>query len=360
MSPADFQPVRRDSVPGGPVRVRPVGVILAAILLGLLGCLGLFSSFSMLAVAMFGRSGQMGPLPPGAVGVELVMGVFLLLTSALCVLVAIGLFQVKRWARVGTLVLSGLMVVSLGLSAIGCVAFAFSSPLMNSPAAANAPITPEMMRSAFLVMGFIFLVLALVGVWWLVYFNRKSVRDLFATEGLVTAPEHDGNIADSDLRPAVRHRSLTEILLICLGIVYLLGALNGPVVAAVHLPLFFFGMIFRGVTAASLAVAFSLLSALVGVGLLRRMKLAWFGAVIFQVVGVLSGVMLFLPSTRAAMAVYQQELQQRMSAWMPASAGAGNQFAQSQASLLSSAVFALVIGGGILWFLLRARPLFEK
>jgi len=353
-----LQPVSPRPEPGGAVRVRPVGVMVAAIVLGLLGCLGLFSSFSILAVVLFGHAQQMSQYPPGVAALQIAMGFLMLGVSAICVLVAIGLFQMKRWARVGALVVGGLMAVFYGLGAIGCVAFGLSS-LVNTANAPNA--TPEMMRAAFLGMGFAFLLLALIGGWWLVYFNLRRVRDLFANGGLAAAvPVQDGNFSDGEIRPLAKHRSLTEILLICLAVVYLLGAVNGPVLAVLHLPLFFFGVIFRGAAAAAFAIVFSVTSLLVGIGLLRRVKLAWIGAVVLQGVGILSSLTLFVPRTRATMAAYQQELQQRMLTWLPTSTGAGGQFTQSPTTWLASAVFGLVIGGAILWFLFRARPLFEK
>jgi hypothetical protein len=353
VSSFDFQPASQELNGRGPVRRRPLGLILAAVSLGLLGCIGLFSSFSVLAVALFAHTTRIPP-PPILVGMEIAIGLGMLVVSALCVLVMIGLFQIKHWARIGVSLIGGFMAMLLGLSAIGCIIFAFSS-LVNTAAPPNTPnVTPAMMRVAFLSMGFAFLLLTTVGIWWLVYFNLQRTRELFAAGGLATAP------ADAAATSAVKRRSLTEILLICLAVIYLLGAIGGPVLALLHLPFFFLGMILRGAAGTIFALSISAISVGIGIGLLRRMKLAWFVAIGWQAMGLLSCLMLFLPSTRAAMAAYQQELQQQMNAWAPVSQSAASQFAQSPANALSSAVFGLVVGLAILWLLLRARPLFEK
>jgi hypothetical protein len=356
MSSPEFQPVLRDGSSGRPVR--PVGVIVAAIVLGLLGCMGLFASFSILAAALFVHSAQTAQYPPGMVGVQIAMGFVTLLVSAFCVLVVIGLFQMKSWARIGILILGGFITVVYGLAGIGFIAFGLSS-LVNTPNPGAPNVTPAVMRAAFLGMGVMFFLLALVGVWWLVYFNLRRIRELFATGALVAAPESAESFAGAAVAPPARQRSVTEILLICLAVVYMLGALNGPILVAFHWPLFFFGVVLRGTAGAVCALLMSALSLAVGIGLLRRAKPAWFGAIALQVVGVLSGLLLFVPSVRATMVAYQQEIQQRIFSWMPASQ-LGNPYVQTPGIFLFSAVFGLVLALAILWFLLRARPLFEK
>jgi hypothetical protein len=90
-----------------------------------------------------------------------------------------------------------------------------------------------------------------LGIWWLVYFNRKQVRDIFAGAG--------GQIAESR-RP---------FLIALLAVLNLIGAAGCLLMALLPLPLLLLGFILHGWQKTAICFAFAALQAAVGIGLWR-------------------------------------------------------------------------------------------
>jgi hypothetical protein len=149
-----------------------------------------------------------------------------------------------------------------------------------------------------------------------------------------------------------------DILVTCLAVLYLLGAASGVVMALLRFPLFFLGFTFRRVAASLLSITFALLALGLGLGLLRRIKPAWFVALAFQVFGSISSLLVLIPGYRSRLAGYQQELNQWLFSWMNFTPQTANQPTQGPAYFVGF-FFAFLLGVAILWLLLRACPLFE-
>jgi len=166
--------------PVHPARQRPIGLILAAIVLALMTCYGLLAGATIAFIAFASRTPQTAKYPI-VMAIELAMGGISLLISGFCAATAVGLFRIQRWARYGILILGGLLAIFSALFAIGSIAFAFSSFLANPPTTtSNAPpFNPAVIKTIFLGMGGFFLIVSLIGIWWLVYFNLRRIRALF-------------------------------------------------------------------------------------------------------------------------------------------------------------------------------------
>jgi len=275
---------------------RPIGLILAAVALGLMTCQGFLSAGIAIFSALVIRPPETAQYP-AITAVEIGIGVIMLLISGLCAFVVVGIFRLKGWARI--LILGGLLVLFSAPVAILFIALAFTS-FINT---ADTPgVSPAAMRFIFLGMGG---VLMLVGIWWLVYFNLRRIRALFARNGTPVQPEL---LLYTSLPPAqgpeASSRNVIEILLTCLAVLYLFGAASGIVMALTQFPLFFLGFTFRGVSGSVVALAFAIFNLGVGIGILRRVKLAWVAALAFQFVGLISTLLMFLPRNRALMADY--------------------------------------------------------
>jgi len=280
---------------------RPIGLILAAVALGLMTCQGFLSAGIAIFSALVIRPPETAQYP-AITAVEIGIGVIMLLISGLCAFVVVGIFRLKGWARIGILILGGLLVLFSTPVAILFIAFAFTS-FINT---ADTPgVSPAAMRFIFLGMGGVLMLVALVGIWWLVYFDLRRIRALFARNGTPVQPEL---LPYASLPPAqgpeASSRNVIEILLTCLAVLYLFGAASGIVMALTQFPLFFLGFTFRGVSGSVVALAFAIFNLGVGIGILRRVKLAWVAALAFQFVGLISTLLMFLPRNRALMADY--------------------------------------------------------
>jgi len=351
-------PVSTPLVPAPGPR-RPAGVVVAAVVLGLMTCWGLLSGALVIFGAIFVHSPQLDQYPV-IEAVQIVMGVVVLLISGFCAYTVVGLFRMRNWARITILILGGLIAFFSLLSAGVYAAMALSSLAAH----ANAPgVSPFMMKAILLGVSGFSAVVGLIGVWWLVYFNLKRVRMLFA----VGSPGHQQEIASqvpvapAQIEPSGGNRSVMEAMLIGLAALYLLGSVALVIEAFLQVPIFFLGYVFRGTSAALILLAFGVINIWLGIGLLRRQKAAWVGALAVNGIGLVSLLGFLSPHMRAQMASYELEVTHRMLGAMSPPLQQQNQIEAMQGwAFLPGAIVGTVILGAIIWFLLLARPLFER
>lgn len=340
-----------------PVPGRPVGLVLAAMSLALMTCFWLMVGGLGLFSGMFLHTPQIEQYPAIA-AIQIASSLAILTICAFCVFTVVGLFRVKNWARISILILGGLLAFISLVSAIGYAVMAMSS-LMDQPDTSGT--SPIALKFIFLSMSSVSLVVMLIGVWWLVYFNLRRIRALFATRATQVLPDPTVAMPMPVMTPvpipAKRGRSVIETLMIGLAVLYVLGVAGFIFNAVLQVPIFFLGFIFRGTAAMVLMLAFSVLNLWVGIGLLRRMKAAWVGAFVINGLGLLSILGLVLPSVRARMAAYQQEVMRSMfHGALPAVPL--NQLLQGPVYVIS-ALSGILTVGAVIWLLVLAKPLFE-
>jgi hypothetical protein len=107
---------------------------------------------------------------------------------------------------------------------------------------------------------------------WLIYFNLRLIRELFAAGGAPALYEPLPYTAESRVERS--GRSAIEILLTCLAVIYVFGAVSDVVMAFVQLLLFFLGFIVRGLPASVFSIVLFGINAGLAVGILRRSRLA--------------------------------------------------------------------------------------
>jgi hypothetical protein len=180
---------------------------------------------------------------------------------------------------------------------------------MPTPMPAAAP-SPVSLQVVFLGMAAFYAFLALIGAWWLVYFNLKPVRAAFsATAQPVMAP----GLSESQTIMAQPQAGTPgwRIVIIVWACLMLLSVLYVPMVFLMHVPLFMFGIILRGTPATVLILVLFAVQIVMGVGLLRKWKGAWYLALAWQVYSVVFFLSFLLPGTLARFTAYQQELMGR-------------------------------------------------
>lgn len=154
----------------------PAGMVVAAVVLGLMAFVGLVVA----ACSAFALFLSHHPVIPRITSVRLTVAGLDTLLLALVILSAftiVGLFRRKSWARYSMTLLGLLDFVTFGLAAacilIGRVKWGMAAmPIPNHP---NLTVGDIMLGFAAFYAG-----LALVGVWWMIYFNVRSVRLVFA------------------------------------------------------------------------------------------------------------------------------------------------------------------------------------
>jgi hypothetical protein len=203
-----------------------------------------------LALVIAGKSNPAIKEPAAVVGV--VVGMFFLIGPAIWGLAtSIGLFRLKRWARLSILVFS----VLLALMSIFSAPILLLIPLPQTPGADPQAAT----YFRFGMAGF-YALLAAIGIWWFILFTRRSVREQFGAYSGTVAMQL-GSVPAS---PAGRPVSITIIAWLMI-----VGAAFAPLNFWLHPPIPFMWAMLSGWPAALYTGIYAVLALYVGIGLLR-------------------------------------------------------------------------------------------
>lgn len=240
--------------------MRPFGVVFSAILL-LLGSL-LQLPFALLMaftgvflhkqIASGGLRGSPGPIPGWMPAYMFALCGFFIALALWGILTTVGIFRLRRWARYSILIIGGALAL-FGLVAllVTLAILIFPMNVAAGPDASQVQTVQAMTRVMFGVIALIHALATAVGISWLVYFNLKKVRELFA--GAI------GSIPQSR-RP---------FLISVLAVLNLIGAAGCLLMAFLPLPAVIVGLILYGWQKAVLYLALAALQAAVGIGLWR-------------------------------------------------------------------------------------------
>lgn len=162
----------------------PAGVAIAAVVLGLMSFVGLLIAAASI-IAQFVMNTPLIPHIPAVRMVSAGIDAFVIALVILAVCTIIGLFRLKAWARYSVLFLGLLDLLAFSFMAIGFLIARvkwWMAPL-------SLPNNPHLKVGDILLWLAIFYgILALIGVWWMIYFNAKSVRESFANAQLRLTP----------------------------------------------------------------------------------------------------------------------------------------------------------------------------
>ena len=259
---------------------RPAGVVVAAVVLGLMALIGIFISVGSILVKLLMHNPAI-PAVPGIKAMMVATTAVLLGFFLFCAWTVVGLFQLRRWARYAILAIGG---VEFSFSALMCGTMILMRN-MPLPVPATGP-SPVSIQAVFLGMGMFYGLLSLIGVWWLAYFNLAAVRSAFShgiTLGVATEsalPGVEGVQPHELIQP--RCTPGWRIVIVVWACLMLLSILYLPFIFAMHVPLFFFGMVLRGTVANVLMLILLGIQFYMGVGLLRKWKPAWYLALAWQ------------------------------------------------------------------------------
>jgi hypothetical protein len=154
----------------------PAGVVIAALVLGLLAFVGLLIAVCS-AFALFMSN---SPLIPRIPSVRLVAGGLDALILALVILAActiVGLFRLKIWARYAITLLGLLDLLLFAAMTAAVLIGRVKSGMASMPIPHNPTLT---LGEIMLFLAAFYAALALIGVWWMVYFNTRRMREIFA------------------------------------------------------------------------------------------------------------------------------------------------------------------------------------
>jgi hypothetical protein len=317
-------------------RSASVTVAAVAAILGGLFFLLCFSA-ALLVMLLVKLPGTFSEVPPFLRNFMLATQGFMICVSLFGIATGIGLIYLRPWARISILIWGGMSVF---FGVIG-IPMAF---LMSFSPNANAPNLPaESMQAVRWVFLGVYGMPLLIGFWWLILFNRKTVKAQFA--GAPVSAD-----AGLPLKPACPRP------IAVLAWLYITAILNLLVLPFLpfRVPVFVFGRVLHGSVGLTILILSCLACLVSGVGLLKLKPWSYSLTIGLQFFWLASGVVTVLNANyNAAMDSMMKELQASM--YLPETQFSSMSFAHHYGWTL---ILGLVIAGAILGLLVYYRPRF--
>jgi hypothetical protein len=335
---------------------RSIGITVISVL-SLLGSTVTFAiGIFMLAVMVLAPVPRANPFPgPPTLFRVLFLAISLmyLLPAAWGVLSGVGLWRLKNWARISTIVFSVLLILMGGFAGL-------MSLLVPVP---TTPSDASVMLGVRVGMGVFWLTQLGIGIWWFVFLNRAKVKEQFGQAAPVLAAPamqpaysvQSGSIGAVQPGAAEPPLSIKIIAWFMLA-----GCMLLPLGLVLRGPVFLFTRTLMGWPAVWVYLAFAAAQLGIGVGLLRVKPAARKAAIIyFAFTFVNSAVFYFTPGGHARM-LGLLENQQSMFPWMRAFQGQTEFQFDFTPFLVVGAILGLVMITVPLYFLITRKMAFEK
>ena len=315
-----------DSRPRATASVIAAGVV--AVIAGLL-CL-VMMSLGFLAILFGGTQLPPAQFPPALRNIVLGVMVFCICLSAFGVATGVGVFLLRKWARISLLIWGGCCV----FFGVFGGAVALFMPLAGAPGMPEMP--PGALQEFRLAMVCIYGMPALIGAWWLFLFNRKNVKAQFTGEAVELAAQKP--------RPPLPISILAWLYITTAAHIVILPFLP------FSMPLILFGHYFSGSVATGSYVVLCLVFTVVGIGLLKLKPLSYSATIGLNLFFLASGIVTIVnPNYSSQMQSLYQQFQNSMH--LPAGPVYAPNFSQSR----WSAYFGLLISVAVIGLLLYLR-----
>jgi hypothetical protein len=330
---------------------KPAGVIAAAVVMGLMALLGILGVSFTLVVFLFMHN----PVNlPGFRVIVVLSNVFVLAFFLFCGWTVVGLFRMRHWARGAAIVIGALVCLFSAGAGVGMLAVHNFVPAMPPPAPGEPASVLSIVPLVIAGLAAFYFLVALIGLWWAIYFSLPKVRAAFSGAGLmVTNPEivpHGGSVVVAPLlEEGVSGWRIVILVWACL---MLLAILYMPIVFLMHVPVFLFGAVVGGGAEVAYVVLMTALLLLLGVGLIRKWKFAWYLSLAWQIFAVAYGLTFLVPGMWNKFIAYETNLMDR---WSPP----GVAPAMSTASLFGP-LLAIGFGLGAVLVIVVTVALFKR
>ncbi|MGD0442658.1 MAG: hypothetical protein ABSA39_01860 [Edaphobacter sp.] len=322
---------------------RPVGLVLSAIVLGLAAFFLLLTTALMVFAGILARNQpSISAAPHFVTYLMLALSVFYSALSVWAILTVIGILRLRSWARYSILIIGG------GLAVIGCFAALFTvlgRTMMSRLPTQQPAVDPHVMTAVFLFLAAFYLLIAAVGIWWLVYFNLRPVREIF---------QNPNALLSSDAATSVRLSRVPTAIKIIGGFL-LFSAIMCLFCILLPFPAFILGFILTPTATHILYLGFAALTATMGYGLLRLKESARILTIAFQIFGCVNIGLATLPWYQAQFRLYMTQITSSMLAFPTQP----QTFAYGRTFILLSCLWCLIIYGVVIWLLHRHRAAFK-
>ena len=327
------------------VTVIAVLSMIGSILLLLMGIL------VIVVLAFFPPPSSNAQIPPSLFKMLLVFGALVYIAPSVWgISTSVGLFRLRKWARISIIVFSILLILMAVFS--GLMSFLIPTPPVQGA-------DPGFFSVFRLVMAGFWLALAAIGTWWLIFFTRSGVKAQFEpSANSLPAAAFPGAIP-GPMRPALSNKPGRPVSLTVIACLLLLGALFMPIAFLMHMPGIFLTKIVTGWPAAAYYLAITFASLYIGIGLFRLWPLARKVGVVYSVFLLINSAVFYLAPGGVGRMKSLIETQSTMFPWM--------RLTQTQLTLQPDMAPAMIFGGvtGLLiviaqiYFLVSRKEAFE-
>lgn len=358
---------------------RSAGITVIAIL-ALIGSALLLMIAVLMAVTMFVApipDTNNAQLPPMFFKVfKVVLPLVYALPAIWGIVTAVGLLGLRNWARISTIVFSVLLIIFSAFGILTSMVFFLKPPPGNG-------LDPRAVFFIGVTMAVFALVQIGIGIWWMVFFNRASVKAQFVPRLLPFAdsgqgaapyaidtpysamPPPPGLASPTDLAPppslpiAAPNSSGRPLSISIIAWYLLAGCLFIPFSLFLHSPTALFLTILTGWRAAMFFLVIAGVHVYAGTTLLR-MKPAgrWIGIGYF-IFNLLNIAVFYLAPGGHARLARLMDLQQSMFPWMRSSQASPFHI-DIMPFVMFGMIFALAVCLVPLYFLVAAKPAFDK
>jgi hypothetical protein len=297
---------------------RSAGVTIIAVI-DFVGCAFTFlgAGISVLSIALQPFIPRAAGVPdpfaaaPGLKFIQLFSVVFMLILVAWGVATGVGLLKLREWARISQIVFAGLLTL-IGIFTILLFLF-IQLPLPQNDA--NPEMTRSVMQFTRIFISLFYGALTAVGIWWLVYFNRRAVRDEFRSGVPATVALADGvPAAAARFEPVPGPMNVGRPVSISIvAALMLVRLVNFVLVPLLQFPVLFFGQFATGWNQLVVLVGFGILQGAAGYGLLKLRMWGWTLAIIAELINIANLLAIaFLPGSQARFDELMQTMYARM------------------------------------------------
>lgn len=333
---------------------RSAGVSVIAVFSWLGSALTFALGIFMVAAGALGspRANQF-PGSPAAFRVILYLAALVYLLPAVWGLASgVGLWKLKNWARISTIVFSVLLILA---GAFGC-AGSLLVPLTPTPQADQS-----ILHAVRVGMIAFWSTLIGIGMWWAVFLNRADVKVQFGQfsvgDGAGVQPSA---IALSPITGTVQRAGSRPLSITIIAWLLLIGCLFIPMTFFLRTPAIFFTQSLTGSPRILVLLTFAAVQLAIGIGLLRLRPAARLAAIFLLVFGVLnSAVFMFAPGGRTRVSLLMNN-QQSIYPWVPAMRSQTGFGMDSTPFFILGSIAGLVCAGIQIYFLITRKSAFES
>ena len=317
---------------------RSASVTFAAVVAILVSLFLLLCSSVLFFAMLLGKfPGTSSELPPFVRNTVMATNIFMMCLSLFGIVTGTGLIYLRNWARISILIWGGMLVFFGGID----IPIAFLMPIPPTPSAPDLPAAG--MQAVRLILLAIYGMPLLIGIWWLILFNRKTVKAQFA-----------GATGAAD--PTVPRKPACPLPIAVLAWFYVSSILNLLFLPFLpfHVPVLVFGQVLPGRVGLTVLMLSCLALFVCGVGLLKLKPWSYSLTIVLQAFWAAStAVSMLSPNYSAVVDSFLKEMQ--ASLHLPESQSSPASFAHHYGWTV---VLGLLFAGAILGLLVYYRQRF--